>query len=127
MKFWTFPLVVAGVALAGHSLVRPNGVAEPDETQMRAAFAGALDRRVRSVIAFARETGGEEAVQRIRDAGTDRFAIRLFRKLSCGRDADLSHVCAFSVDLDLVGGAFQRTLSGRFIDAGGGYHFVGEV
>ena len=50
---------------------------------MRAAFEGSLAMQVRNALDFARETGGDEAVMKIRDSGMDRYTLNAFQKLHC--------------------------------------------
>jgi len=61
---------------------------EPAEADMRAAFQATLSADVQSALDYIAEVGGAEALQRVRDAGTDRFAIRTFRKHDCARTPD---------------------------------------
>jgi hypothetical protein len=89
---------------------------EPAEADMRAAFQATLSADVQSALDYIAEVGGAEALQRVRDAGTDRFAIRTFRKLDCARNPDLTgYVCGFAVDIDVVSGAQSHTVSGNFL------------
>ena len=64
---------------------------------MRSAFeASVCRRRCRTSLEFLEETGGPAAVARVREAGTDRFEVRTFKKLDCARDNDRTIVCNFS-------------------------------
>jgi hypothetical protein len=91
---------------------------------MRAAFHVSLAADVRATLDYVIEVGGAEALQRIRDAGTDRFAIRTFRKLDCTRNPELTgYVCEFAVDIDVVNGALSHTLNGRFLPGPNGLVF----
>lgn len=114
MRVWTLPVVIAGILVV-------SGSDEPSEAAMRAAFEASLAAQVRSALAFVAETGGEEALARVRVARTDQFDIRSFTKLDCapspGNDgARNGHVCAFSVRIGVVSGELARTLAGRFYD-----------
>lgn len=130
MRDWIIPLFAVGV-MAGS-----NPTYEPSEMQMRAAFEGSLAAQVRNALEFAREAGGEEAVAKIRAGGMDRFNLNAFQKLNCqadggrmagGRAGDLAHVCAFTIDVELVNGLLQKTISGRFSKRGNGFEFHHEV
>lgn len=107
MRLWILPLIAVGLVAGG----RDNG--EPTEQQMRAAFEHSLALQIRNALEFAQEAGGPEAVAAIRDNGTDRYTINNFRKLRC-RTAGTEFVCDFAVDIGLVNGPMQQTLSGRF-------------
>lgn len=126
MRDWIIPLFAVGV-VAGS-----NPSYEPSELQMRAAFEGSLAAQVRNALEFAREAGGEEAVAKIRSSGMDRFSLNAFQKLNCQADGgrmagNLAHVCAFTIDVELVNGLLQKTISGRFSKRGIGYEFHHEV
>jgi hypothetical protein len=99
--------LLAGTALGNASFV------EPSQDAMREAFATDLADGVRAVLAYMGETGGSEAVTRIRGAGTDSFAITGFRKGECRRSLD-GHVCGFAVEIDTVSGSIARSMEGRF-------------
>lgn len=111
MRAWTLPVVIVGVLVM-------TGSDEPTEAAMRAAFEARLGAQVQSVVAFVAETGGEEAVARLRAARADEFTIRSFVKRGCmpsaGHDAASSHLCTFSVRISVVTGELDRTLAGRF-------------
>ena len=48
---------------------------------------------------------GPEAVARIREARTDAFEIKSFRKLACRPSAgEPGHMCDFAVEIDTVAG-----------------------
>jgi hypothetical protein len=79
--------LLAVTALSGANFVEPN------EDAMREAFASDLSDGVRGVLAYVAETGGPEALARIRDARTDEFEVRAFRKVEC-RPSAPGHVCA---------------------------------
>jgi len=122
MRGWIIPLFAVGV-VAGS-----NPTYEPSELQMRAAFEGSLAVQVRNALEFARESGGEEAVAKIRASGMDRYNLNAFQKLNCqADDGRMAHVCAFTIDVELVNGLLQRTISGRFSKSGNGFEFHGEV
>ena len=109
MRLWMLPLIAVGLFAGG----RDNG--EPTEQQMRAAFEQSLALQVRNALEFAQEAGGVEAVTMIRDNGTDRYEINAFRKLGCrAAETGREFVCDFAVDIGLVNGPMQQTLSGRF-------------
>jgi hypothetical protein len=117
MNVLVVPLIAIGVVASG-----PTD--EPTEHAMRAAFEAHIASEVQAVIDFASETGGPEAVARIRAAGTDRFEIRTFQKLNCARSAaQAGYVCGFMVDIDVVNGALQSLLVGRFIPRSNGFDF----
>ncbi len=112
MRVWTVPAVIAGVLAMTSS-------DEPSEAAMRAAFAASLATEVQSALAYVAETGGEEALARVRAARTDEFEIRAFTKLDCARSAGTGgdgrgQVCDFRVRIGVVSGEFERTLAGRF-------------
>jgi hypothetical protein len=83
MRVLVFPLVAAGV-LAGSTSD------EPTERQMRGAFDAALSGYVRSALEFVAETAGQQVVEQVRLAGTDRFDVRAFEKRDCLRAAAVS-------------------------------------
>jgi hypothetical protein len=117
MRLWVIPIFAIGAVL---------GVPrhEPSEGEMQTAFAAALALQVRNALDFARASGGEAAVQAIREAGTDRFSIARFHKVACEPLEDGAYICGFTVDLDLVGGTVRHTLSGRFSAQQSGYVFA---
>ena len=92
---------------------------EPSEAAMRAAFETTLTAQVRSAMDFVAESSGAEAVERIHQAGTDRFALSAFKKRDCLRDAT-GHICDFAVDLTVVNGTIQQTVRGRFLQGPNG-------
>ena len=101
--------LLAATALAGTNRV------EPSEQAMRVAFASDLADGVRAALAYAAETGGPEAVARIREARTDAFEIRSFRKLACRPSASKpGHMCDFSVEIDTITGPIAQQVDGRF-------------
>ena len=101
--------LLAATALAGTNHV------EPSEEAMRVAFASDLADGVRAALAYAAETGGPEALARIREARTDAFEIRSFRKLACRPSASKpGHMCDFAVEIDTVTGRIAQRVAGRF-------------
>lgn len=89
--------------------------AEPTEEAMREAFAIDLADGVRAALAYVSETGGPEALARIRVARTDAFAITAFRKGGCRASAGRTgQDCDFDVAVDTVAGPIVRSVSGRF-------------
>jgi hypothetical protein len=121
MRLWIVPLLAVG-AFAGS-----NSSNEPSEYQMRTAFEGSLAAQVRNALEFAREIGGDEAVTKIRENGMDRYTLNAFQKLSCRMDDVSAHVCEFAVDVGLVNGPLQKTITGRFSKSGNGFAFRSEV
>ena len=98
---------------------------EPTENQMRNAFERSLAAEVADVMAFVGESGGREAVERVRLAGNDRFEIRNFSKVDCQPMAMKSGFdCAFTVNIALANGPMQRSLKGRFHDSPQGIQFA---
>ena len=65
---------------------------------MRIAFEQRLQVQVNNAIEFLSETGGPQAVARVREAGMDRFEVRTFKKLDCAPDND-GFRCNFEVDV----------------------------
>ncbi len=121
MRFFVFPLAALGVMAGGFS-------DEPSEGQMKRAFEASLSAQVRNAMEFVAESGGPEAVQNIRQAGSDRFAIRTFRKVDCAHAADnAGYVCSFAVNIELVNGNLQRQMNGRFSSGSTGLAFAEEV
>ncbi len=119
MRVWTLPIVALGVAMASLSMDD-----QPGEYAMRAAFESSLSAQVRSALDFAAETGGQDAVDKIREARTDYFEIRTFRKLYCMSGDKGGHMCAFSVDIGLRDGSLQQILHGRFFRRDDGLAFT---
>ena len=107
MRLWTVPIVALGVMVVSIS-------DEPTERAMRAAFETSLTAQVQNALDFVAETSGPEAVAKVREAGTDRFAINSFRKLSCQHGERSGHVCRFAVDIGVIDGSVQEELIGRF-------------
>ncbi len=91
------------------------GFIEPSESAMREAFVSDLQDGVRQAMSFVERTGDQEAIRRIRDAGTDEFAIRAFRKIDCRRGSGRpGHFCNFAVEVDTVAGPIEKSIAGRF-------------
>jgi hypothetical protein len=120
MKVMIVPLIVLS-AVAGELSEEPN------EAQMRGAFEQTLALHVRNAIEFVAENGGPQAVQQIRQNGTDRFELRAFQKRACARlVGQRSFRCDFSVAIDVVNGSLQHTLAGRFYAGPRGLNFAQE-
>ena len=120
MRILTLPAVLAGVLAV-------SGSEEPSAADMRSAFQATLTAQVRSVLDYVGETGGEEAVARVRAARTDEFDIRSFTKLDCAASAKQpGHVCEFAVRVGVVTGELQATMRGRFYAGPRGLVFVNE-
>lgn len=121
MRLFVFSLTLLAVLFGGFS-------EEPREAQMQQAFETSLAIQVRNALDFVAEVGGAEAVDKIRQAGSDRFAIRSFRKLDCSRAGDAGYLCSFAVDIELVNGSLERRIDGRFLpNSSGGLGFAGEI
>ena len=106
MRIFMMPLIAFG-------LISVEPPQEPSESAMRAAFEAKLTAQVESAMEFLAETSGVEAVERVRQAGTDRFTVRQFTKRDCAKGG-AGHVCAFAVDLTVVSGSIRQTVTGRF-------------
>lgn len=116
---------ISAVALL---LVLGYGSDEPSVAGMKGAFSARLAADVAHAVEFAGETGGAEAIARIKAAGTDRFDIRSFTKIECARAQQRAgHVCGFTVDIDTAAGPRRYTLTGRFYRAPGGLEFGHEA
>jgi hypothetical protein len=121
MRLFAIPVIALGVLMGGYS-------DEPTEGQMKGAFEYSMQMLVRDALEFVTEAGGPEAADQLRQVGSDRFAIRSFRKLDCARDAgDAGYVCGFAVNIELMNGDLQRRMSGRFIDGAQGVVLADEV
>jgi hypothetical protein len=107
MRLFVFPLITLAVLAGGFS-------EEPREAQMQQAFETSLSIQVRNTLDFVAEVSGAEAVEKIREAGSDRFAIRSFRKLDCSRADGAGYLCGFAVDIELMNGRLERRMDGRF-------------
>jgi hypothetical protein len=82
---------------------------------MRDAFERYLTDQTAQTVQFIQETSGPSAVERVKEAGNDRFEIRTFRKLKCQQSQTKSgYNCTFNVDIDLANGMMHRALEGRF-------------
>jgi len=119
VRVWTAPLVALAVLVGSYS-------DEPAERQMQAAFQDSLTEQVQAVLEFIVETNGPEALAKIYAAGTDRFALRSFRKLDCMRAPESGYRCDFAVDVGVVNGSLQRRLSGRFTSGPDGLRYISE-
>lgn len=120
MRILTLPAVLAG-ALA------VSGSNEPSAAEMRFAVQATLTAQVQSVLDYVAETGGEEALARLRAARTDEFDVRALTKLDCTASADRpGHLCAFAVRVGVVTGELQATMRGRFLAGPRGLVFVNE-
>jgi hypothetical protein len=110
------PIFVVGVVCAfAWSNAGAVGSIEPNEAAMRQAFASDLAEGIDAVLAFVAQTGGPQALARIRQAHTDTFDIRAFRKVDCRRSGGKpGHLCDFVVAVDTIAGPIERTVSGRF-------------
>lgn len=121
MRVFVLPLVALGVLAGGYS-------DEPSEGQMKRAFEHSLAAQVRNAVEFVSEAGGPEAVEKIREIGSDRFAVRTFRKLDCARVAgNGGYVCGFAVNIELMNGNLERQMNGRFAPSSSGLAFAEEV
>ncbi len=121
MRLFAVPLVALGVLMGGYSN-------EPTEGQMKSAFESSLTALVHNALDFVMEAGGPEAADQVRQAGSDRFAIRSFRKHDCLRNSgETDYVCGFAVDIELMNGDLQRRMSGRFYSGPHGFAFAEEV
>ncbi len=107
MRLWTVPVVALAAVVVSLS-------DEPSERAMRAAFETSLAAQVQNALDFVAETRGPEAVAKVREAGTDKFAINDFRKLGCWRGDKGGYVCRFAVDIGVIDGSVQEELTGRF-------------
>ena len=120
MRILTLPAVLAGVLAV-------SGSDEPSAADMRSAFQATLTAQVQSVLDYVAETGGEEALAKVRAARTDEFYIRSFTKLDCAASArQPGHVCEFAVRVGVVTGELQATMRGRFFASPRGLVFVNE-
>jgi hypothetical protein len=120
MRAYLIPTVIVGVLAV-------TGSDEPSEAAMRSAFAATLSAQVQSVLDFVAETGGADALDKVRAARIDEFDIRSFSKLDCAPSAAKpGHVCKFAVRIGVVTGQFDRTLTGRFYTGPHGLMFENE-
>src|SRR3954466_3964935 len=88
MRLFVFPLATLALLAGGFS-------DEPKEAQMREAFETSLTLQVRNMLDFVAEVSGAEAAEKIRQAGSDRFTIRSFRKLDCSAAGSAGYRCRF--------------------------------
>lgn len=109
MRLLMVPLIAFGMI----AVDQPD---EPSESAMRAAFELRLAAQVESAMDFLAETQGPQAVERVRQAGTDQFTVRSFTKKDCQRGEN-GYICAFAVDLAVINGTIQQTVRGRFTPA----------
>jgi hypothetical protein len=120
MRILTLPAVLAGAFAV-------SGSDEPSAADMRSAVQATLAAQVRSVLDYVGETGGEEALARVRAAQTDAFDVRSLTKLDCTTSADKpGHLCEFAVRVGVVTGELQATMRGRFLAGPHGLVFVNE-
>ena len=120
MRILALPTVLVGV------LAVP-GSGEPSAAEMRSAVQATLTAQVQSVLDYVAETGGEEALARVRAARTDAFDIRALTKLDCTTSADRpGHLCDFAVRVGVVAGELRATMRGRFYASPRGLVFVNE-
>jgi hypothetical protein len=120
MRILTLPAVLAGVLTV-------SGSDEPNAADMRSAVQATLTAQVQSVLDYVAETGGEEALARVRTARTHEFDVRAVTKLDCTTSADKpGHLCQFAVRVAVVSGELQATMRGRFLAGPRGLVFVNE-
>ncbi len=118
MRGLILPIAAVGVIFFLHAN-------EPTENQMRTAFGRSLAAEVADTMAFIGESGGREAVERVRTAGNDRFEIRHFQKIDCRPMAAKSGFdCAFTASIILANGPMERSLKGRFYNTPEGLKFA---
>jgi hypothetical protein len=122
MRVWTLPVVALGVTMASLSVDD-----QPGERAMRSAFEASLVAQVQNALEFVAETGGQDAVLKAREAGTDYFAILSFRKLYCMPGEKAGHVCSFAVDIGVRDGSLQQILLGRFFQRDDGLVFTNDT
>ena len=122
MRVWTLPVVALGVTMASLSVDD-----QPGERAMRAAFEASLTAQVHNALEFVAETGGPDAIARVREARTDYFEIRTFRKLYCMSGEGAGHLCGFAVDIGVRDGSLQQILLGRFIQRDDGLAFTHDI
>ena len=116
------------VALVAATAWSDVGLIEPSEHEMREAFASDLRQGIREVLSYVEQTGGEEAVRRIREARTDAFGLRGFRKGGCRpSDGKPGHICDFAIEVDTVAGPIETSSAGRFFVGPFGLAFDHDV
>ena len=121
MRIFVIPLLAVGVMIGTVN-------DEPSERQMRIAFESSLAADVRGAVALAAETGGAEAVERMRRNATDQFAIQTFEKRDCARELGRpGYVCGFNVEIGLANGELRRTLTGHFDASPDGLVFTSAI
>ncbi len=120
MRILTLPAVLVGVFSV-------SGSPEPSAADMRSAVQATLTAQVQSVLDYVAETGGEEALARVRASHTDAFDIRSFTKLDCTASADRpGHLCEFALRVGVATGELTATMRGRFYTGPRGLVFVSE-
>jgi hypothetical protein len=120
MRVFLVPAVIVGVLAV-------SGSYEPSEAAMRAAFETTLAAQVQSALDFVAETGGEEALAKVRAARTDAFDVRAFTKRDCAPSArGPGHLCAFAIRVGVFNGELEATMTGRFYASPRGLVFVNE-
>jgi hypothetical protein len=121
MRLFVFPLATLAVIACGFS-------DEPREAQMQQAFEASLRNQIRNTLEVVAEVSGAEAMEKVRQTGSDRFAIRSFRKLACSPADRAAYHCSFAVDIELMNGKLQRRIDGRFSpNSFGGLAFAEEI
>ena len=78
MRVLMLPIAAVGMIFFLHT-------DEPSESQMRAAFERSLAAEVADTMAFIGESGGREAVERVRIVGNDLFEYVISRKSIVGQ------------------------------------------
>ena len=120
MRILTLPTVLVGVFAV-------SGSNEPTAAEMRSAVQATLTAQVQSVLDFVAETGGEEALARVRAARTDTFDVLSLTKLDCtSSPGQPGHLCDFALRVGVVTGELQATMRGRFYAGPHGLVFVNE-
>lgn len=118
MRGLVLPIAAVGVIFFLHT-------SEPSENQMRTAFERSLAAEVADTMALIGESGGREAVERVRTAGNDLFEIRHFQKVDCRPMATKpGYDCAFTASIILANGPMERSLKGRFYNTPEGLKFA---
>ena len=117
MRVMVLPIAAVGVIFFLHT-------DEPTENKMRSAFERSLAAEVADTMALIGESGGREAVERVRMAGNDHFEISNFRKVDCQPATMKSGFdCEFTVRIILANGPMERSLEGRFYNTPEGLQF----
>ena len=118
MRVLVLPIAAVGVIFFLHT-------DEPTENQMRTAFERSLAAEVADTMAFIGESGGREAVERVRTSGNDLFEIRHFQKVDCRPMVTKSGFdCAFTASINLANGPLERSMQGRFYNTPEGIKFA---